>query len=176
MAKPDAERRASREALERSEIAADAERRASRQAHDKQEEDQQEQSKQATRMENLGQLAGGVAHDFNNILAVILNYTAFVSEDLSAPPESDWPERLQSARSDLGQIKQAAEHAASLTRQLLTFARREVTRPQVLNLNNVITAVEEILRRTLGEHIELSTSLSGDLWPILADPGQLQQV
>jgi signal transduction histidine kinase len=194
MAKPDAERRASREALERAEIAADAERRASREAqeraeiaadarrrasraaHDKQEEDQQEQSQQATRMENLGQLAGGVAHDFNNILAVILNYTAFVSEDLSAPPESDWPERLQSARSDLGQIKQAAEHAASLTRQLLTFARREVTRPQVLNVNDVITAVEEILRLTLGEHIELSTSLCGDLWPILADPGQLEQV
>jgi len=193
MAKPDAERRASREALERSEVAADAERRASREAQDRSEvaadaerrasreaheriEVLQEELQQAKRMENLGQLAGGVAHDFNNILAVILNYTAFVSEELSAPPESDWPERLESARSDLGQIRQAAEHAASLTRQLLTFARREVTRPQVINVNNVITALEEILRRTLGEHIELSTSLSGDLWPILADPGQLQQV
>jgi signal transduction histidine kinase/CheY-like chemotaxis protein len=136
----------------------------------------QEQLQQAKRMENLGQLAGGVAHDFNNILAVILNYAAFVSEELNAPPESDWPERLQSARSDMGQIRQAAEHAASLTRLLLTFARREVTRPQVLNVNNGITALEEILRRTLGEHVELSTSLSGDLWPVLADPGQLQQV
>src|SRR5271155_3502287 len=151
MAKPDAERRASREALERSEIAADAERRASREAQERIEV-LQEELQQAKRMENLGQLAGGVAHDFNNILAVILNYTAFVSEELSAPPESDWPERLQSARSDLGQIRQAAEHAASLTRQLLTFARREVTRPQVLNVNEVITALEEILHRTLGEH------------------------
>jgi signal transduction histidine kinase/CheY-like chemotaxis protein len=193
MAKPDAERRARRIALERSEVAADAERRVSRETQEGSEvaadadrrasreaqeliEVLQDQLQQAKRMENLGQLAGGVAHDFNNILAVILNYAAFVSEELNAPPESDWPERLQSARSDLGQIKQAAEHAASLTRQLLTFARREVTRPQVLNVNDVVTALEEILRRTLGEHVELSTSLSGDLWPVLADPGQLQQV
>ena len=136
----------------------------------------QERLLQAQRLENLGQLAGGVAHDFNNLLAVILNYASFASEELAAPPGSDWPKRLESARSDLGEITRAAERAASLTRQLLAFARREVIRPQVLDLDHVITAVEEMLRRTLGEQVELVTSLAGDLWPILADPGQLEQV
>jgi hypothetical protein len=127
-------------------------------------------------MESLGQLAGGVAHDFNNLLAVILSYASFVSEELATPSGPDWPERLVSARSDLGQITLAAERAARLTRQLLTFARREVVRPQVLDLGDVITGVQELLHRTLGEHIELITTLAGDLWPVLADPGQLEQV
>jgi hypothetical protein len=136
----------------------------------------QAQLQQAQRLENLGQLAGGVAHDFNNLLAVILNYVTFASEELAAATESDWPQRCESARSDLGQIKRAGERAASLTRQLLAFARREVVQPQVLDLDSVITAVEEMLRRTLGEHVELAISLAGDPWPILADPGQLEQV
>ena len=131
---------------------------------------------QSQRLENLGQLAGGVAHDFNNLLAVILNYASFVAEELAAPPESDWPERLESARSDIRQITLAAERAAALTRQLLAFARREVIRPQVLDLDNVITGVEEMLRRTLGAHVKLVTTLGGGLWPVLADPGQLEQV
>jgi CheY-like chemotaxis protein len=83
---------------------------------------------------------------------------------------------LESATADLGQVKKAAERAAGLTHQLLVFARREVIRPQVLDLDTVITAVEELLRRTIGEHVELVASLAGDLWPILADPGQLEQV
>jgi len=131
---------------------------------------------QAQRLESLGQLAGGVAHDFNNLLAVILSYASFVSQELADPSEPGWPERLRSARSDVGQITLAAERAASLTRQLLAFARREVARPQVLDLDHVITAVQEMLRRTLGEHVELVTTLAGDLWPVLADPGQLEQV
>ncbi len=134
------------------------------------------QLRQSQRLENLGQLAGGVAHDFNNLLGVILNYASFVSDELAAPPESDWTQRLESARDDLGQITRAAERAADLTRQLLAFARREVIRPQVLDLDNVITAVEEMLRRTLGEHVELVTTLGGNLCPVLADPGQLEQV
>ena len=141
-----------------------------------QKDRQQAQLQQAQRLESLGQLAGGVAHDFNNLLAVILSYTSFVSQELAAPSGPDWPERLESARRDLGQITLAAERAASLTRQLLTFARREVARPQVLDLDHVITAVQELLRRTLGEHVELVTTLAGDLWPVLADPGQLEQV
>jgi signal transduction histidine kinase/CheY-like chemotaxis protein len=136
----------------------------------------QEQVLQAQRMENLGQLAGGVAHDFNNLLAVILNYVSFVSEELAAATESDWRQRCETARDDLGQIKRAGERAAGLTRQLLAFARREVIQPQVLDLDSVITAVEQMLRRTLGEHIELVISLAGDLHPVLADPGQLEQV
>ena len=136
----------------------------------------QEQLQQAQRMENLGQLAGGVAHDFNNLIAVILNYVTFATEQLAAMTEADWGERSEAAASDLAQIKRAGERAASLTHQLLAFARREVIQPQVLDLDSVITAVEEMLRRTLGEHIELVTTLAGDLHPVLADPGQLEQV
>jgi PAS domain S-box-containing protein len=141
-----------------------------------QQDKSQAQLQQAQRLENLGQLAGGVAHDFNNLLAVILNYVSFVSEELTAATDSDWPRRCETAQEDLGQIKRAGERAASLTRQLLAFARREVIQPQVLNLDSVITAVEEMLRRTIGEHVELVISLAGGLQPILADPGQLEQV
>jgi nitrogen-specific signal transduction histidine kinase/CheY-like chemotaxis protein len=129
------------------------------------------QTLQAQRMESLGQLAGGIAHDFNNLLAVILNYSTFVTEELGAATES-----LKSARDDLGQVSLAAARAATLTRQLLAFARREVVQPQVINLNLVISGLEDMLRRTLGEHIELVTSLSDDLWSILVDPGQMEQV
>jgi PAS domain S-box-containing protein len=141
-----------------------------------QEDKSQEQLQQAQRLENLGQLAGGVAHDFNNLLAVILNYVSFVSEELAAATGADWAQRYETARNDLGQIQRAGERAASLTRQLLAFARREVIQPQVLDLDSVITAVQEMLHRTLGEHVDLVTSLAGDLWPVLADPGQLEQV
>ena len=136
----------------------------------------QERLAQAQRLESLGQLAGGVAHDFNNLLAVILNYAAFAGEELAAASESDWAGRCGSARDDLAQISRAGEQAASLTRQLLAFARREVVQPQVLDLDTVITGVEDMLHRTLGEHVELVTSLAGDLHPVLADPGQLEQV
>jgi signal transduction histidine kinase/CheY-like chemotaxis protein len=132
--------------------------------------------KQAQRLESLGQLAGGIAHDFNNLLAVILNYTSFVSVELEAASESDWSERVETARRDLGRVTLAAERAATLTRQLLAFARQEVVRPTVLDVNHVVSGVEEMLRRTIGEQVELVTSLSDDLWLILADPGQLEQV
>jgi PAS domain S-box-containing protein len=134
------------------------------------------QLQQAQRLESLGQLAGGVAHDFNNLLAVILNYASFVAEELSDATDSDWSQRCESARSDVGQIQLAAERAATLTHQLLAFARQEVIRPQVLNLNDIVAGVEDMLRRTIGENVQLVTSLADGLWPVLADPGRLEQV
>jgi signal transduction histidine kinase/CheY-like chemotaxis protein len=169
----DADRRDAREAQEHAEVAADADRR---DARERDERRVQAQLQQAQRLENLGQLAGGVAHDFNNLVAVILNYASFVSEELTAATGSDWAERRETALGDLGQITRAGERAASLTRQLLAFARREVIRPQVLDLDTVINRVGELLHRTLGEHVELVTSPGGDLWPVLADPGQMEQV
>ena len=166
-------RREDREILEQSEVTADATRREDRETLERKERLQA----QAQRLESLGQLAGGVAHDFNNLLAVILNYVTFVSEEVAAAAADLDPARhLEAASADLAQIKKAAERAAGLTHQLLVFARRDVIRPQVLDLDTVITSVEEMLRRTLGEHVELVISLAGDLWPVLADPGQLEQV
>jgi two-component system cell cycle sensor histidine kinase/response regulator CckA len=136
----------------------------------------QAQLQQAQRLENLGQLAGGIAHDFNNLLAVILNYATFVAEEMDAATESDWGGRWETARDDVREIKQAAERAARLTHQLLAFARRSVVRPQVVDLDQVISGVTEMLRRTLGEHIDVTFSSAGGLWPVLADPGQLEQV
>jgi PAS domain S-box-containing protein len=132
-------------------------------------------SQQARRLEALGQLAGGVAHEFNNLLAVILHYACFAADDLTAAG-SDWATQRETAFRDLGQVTRAAERAADLTRQLLAFGGRDVVRPQVLDLNTVVTGVKEMLRRTLGDHICLETSLARDLWPIMADPGQLEQV
>jgi PAS domain S-box-containing protein len=129
---------------------------------------------QAQRIESLGQLAGGVAHDFNNLLAVILNYTSFVYERVAEAAVSD--ERWRGVARDLRQVQRAGERATQLTHQLLAFGRREVMRPQVLDLNTVVVEVQQMLRRTLGEHIEMRTALQPDLLPVLADPGQFEQV
>jgi PAS domain S-box-containing protein len=132
---------------------------------------------QSQRLESLGQLAGGVAHDFNNLLGVILNYASFVAEELTAAAaKPGGGERWDATRRDVEQIRRAAERATELTHQLLAFGRREVVRPQVLNLNDVIVDVQDLLRRTLGEHVELETALNPDVWHVLVDPGQLEQV
>jgi PAS domain S-box-containing protein len=128
----------------------------------------------ARRLESLGELAGGVAHDFNNILAVISNYTAMSLETLdSANPA---PDELAQVRNDLGQVGRAAERAARLTKQLLAFGRRDITQATVLNINHVIGDVEQMLRRSLGEHIHLITGLDRQLWAIHADASQLEQI
>ncbi|MFI7542133.1 PAS domain S-box protein [Actinoplanes sp. NPDC049599] len=126
------------------------------------------------RLESLGQLAGGVAHDFNNILGVIASYTELLTETLEAPVPD--PEELTAARADLGQIARATERAARLTKQLLAFGRREITQAQVLSLNHVVGDVEQMLRRTLGEHIHLITELDRNLWPVCVDPSQFEQI
>jgi PAS domain S-box-containing protein len=131
------------------------------------------QRQQSHRLESLGQLAGGVAHDFNNLLAVITNYAAFVAEELRHPARDGSGE---SALADIEQIQLAADRASRLTRQLLAFARREVIQPRVLNLNEVVSSVLTLLQRTLGEHIELVTSLDPGLGYVLADPGHIEQI
>ncbi len=128
------------------------------------------------RLESLGELAGGIAHDFNNLLAVIINYADFVTEDLQPeqPPQSQ--EQCAAMRADVGQISLAAQRAAHLTHQLLAFARREVVQPEVIDVNSVVVDVEQLLRRTLGEHIELRSELAENLRSVLVDPGQLEQI
>jgi DNA-binding NarL/FixJ family response regulator len=127
---------------------------------------------QAQRLESLGTLAGRIAHDFHNLLAVILSYASFISAELAVPSGPDWPKRLESARRDLGQLTLAAERAASLTRQLLVSVQQEVDRPQALGLDHRVTDAPEMLRRTRGEHVGLVSAIGVDLWPVLADPGQ----
>jgi signal transduction histidine kinase/CheY-like chemotaxis protein len=132
----------------------------------------QAQLHQNQRLEVLGQLAGGVAHDFNNLLGVILNYAAFVTDELATRPEPE----LQAAGRDVEQIQRAAERATELTHQLLAFARREVIQPRVLDLNQVVNEVETLLRRTIGAEVLLEVDLAADLQPVLADAGQIEQV
>jgi PAS domain S-box-containing protein len=125
------------------------------------------QLNQLRRLESVGQLAGGIAHDFNNILGVILNYSQFVADEL--------PEGSQ-ARDDIEEIRRAAERATALTRQLLIFSRREVVNKRVLDLNDVLADIDKLLRRAIGEHIELETERGAALWSVEADAGQIEQV
>ena len=131
---------------------------------------------QAQRLESLGELAGGIAHDFNNLLAVIINYAAFVSHDLEAAAQLPGGSKWQGTLEDIEQIRRASERAANLTRQLLSFARRDVVQPEVVNVNVVVAEVEQLLRRTIGEHVELISTLEPGLSSVLMDPGQLEQV
>jgi PAS domain S-box-containing protein len=128
------------------------------------------------RLESLGELAGGIAHDFNNLLAVIINYAAFVAEDVDiAAPVAD-EEKRYATRADVEQISLAAQRAAHLTHQLLAFARREVVQPEIVDVNAVVTNLEQLLKSTLGEHIELRSELAPDLRSVLIDPGRLEQI
>jgi PAS domain S-box-containing protein len=131
---------------------------------------------QSQRMESLGQLAGGVAHDFNNLLAVILNYASFVSEELTSAVTSGESDQWQGPLKDVQQIQVAAERASVLTHQLLAFARREVVQARALSFNEAVTNIEEMLRRTIGEQIELSIDLEANLSRVMADPGHIEQI
>jgi PAS domain S-box-containing protein len=134
------------------------------------------QLERSQRLESVGQLAGGIAHDFNNILGVIINYSAFVAGELRLLADSTGEPRWASMYKDVGQIEIAAERAARLVHQLLAFSRQDIAAPVVLDLNDAIRDLEELLRRTIGEHVKLSTSLAPHVQPIRADAGQLQQV
>jgi len=125
------------------------------------------QVRQASKMEAVGQLAGGVAHDFNNLLTVIMSYSSMLLDRLG-------PEDCN--REDVQEIAAASDRAAALTRQLLAFSRKQVMQPQIMDINAVIHDVENMLRRIIGEDIDLQTSLDPGVGTINADPGQLQQV
>jgi two-component system, cell cycle sensor histidine kinase and response regulator CckA len=122
---------------------------------------------QATKMQAVGQLAGGVAHDFNNILTAIIGYCDLML--LRHPPgDSDYD--------DIQQIRQNSNRAASLTRQLLAFSRQQTLRPQVLQLPDVVAEVSHLLKRLLGETVKLEVQHGRSIGAVRADPGQLEQV
>jgi hypothetical protein len=134
----------------------------------------QDRLRHAERMESLGQLVGGIAHDFNNLLNVIACFSDMLAEEIAGLAAED--ARLGSVLGDIEQVRGAAQRAIRLTRQLLIFARSDVVHPEVLSLNEVIAGLEQLLSRTLGEHIGLTVAPAGDLWPVKADAGQLEQV
>ena len=127
----------------------------------------EERFRQAQKMEAIGRLAGGVAHDFNNLLTVITGYTeALLDEMHEADPR--WHKASE--------VLKASKRAASLTRQLLAFSRRQVLQPRMVDLNGVVQEVRRMLARLIGEDVRLEVSSAPDLWPVLADPTQLEQV
>jgi PAS domain S-box-containing protein len=127
----------------------------------------EEQFHHAQKMETVGQLTGGVAHDFNNLLSVILSYSVLLAEELPA----DDPRR-----EDLLEIKEAGQRAASLTQQLLAFSRRLALQPRVVDLNQVMAGTEKMLRRLIGEDVELTVVLAPAAARVNVDPGQMEQV
>ena len=127
----------------------------------------EQQLRKSQKMEAIGQLAGGIAHDFNNLLGVILGYSEILLESTQLDIKS---------HSQCEEIQKAGERAASLTRQLLVFSRQQVLAPNILNLNAVLVETEKMLRRLIGEHIDLRTTLDPMLGAVKADPGQIGQV
>jgi len=127
-----------------------------------------EQLVQSEKMLAIGRLAGGVAHDFNNVLTIIMGY----AQQLMDSPDS----RADEIQHNAGQIITASNRAASSTRQLLAFGRKQVLRPSVMNLNAVIIDVDKMLRRLISENVEIVTRPVADLWPVKADLGQIEQV
>ncbi len=127
----------------------------------------EEQLRQAQKMEAVGRLAGGVAHDFNNLLTIIGGYSQLLLQRMG--PEDP-------SRPHVTEIKLAGDRAGALTRQLLAFSRRQILTPQVLDLNDVVGNVEKMLRRLIGEDVELATLQAPNLGRVKADPGQIEQV
>ncbi len=127
----------------------------------------EEQLRQSQKMEATGRLAGGIAHDFNNLLSVILSYSAMLISDL--PPDSQ-------VRADVEEIRRAGERAAKLTRQLLAFSRQQVLAPAIVDLNEIITGMDKMLGRIIGEDVELRIVPAARLGKTRVDPGQIEQV
>ena len=126
-----------------------------------------EQLQQAQKMESVGRLAGGVAHDFNNMLSIIIGYAELAMEKV---------EPTEPLYSDLMDILNAAKRSSDITRQLLAFARQQTTTPKILDLNVNIESMLKMLRRLIGEDIDLSWLPGADLWPVKIDPSQVDQI
>jgi PAS domain S-box-containing protein len=131
------------------------------------EREKEEQLRQSQKMEAVGQLAGGIAHDFNNLLTAINGYSEMTLRGLQ--PESP-------VRKNVEEIKKAGDRGASLTRQLLAFSRKQVLQTKVLDINSVVSEMDKLLRRLIGENIDLLTLLTPDLGRVRADPSQIEQV
>ena len=127
----------------------------------------EEQLLQSQKMDAIGKLAGGVAHDFNNVLTIITGYSEIVLDSIN--PEDP-------LRKYVDEIRKAGERAAALTRQLLAFSRKQVMQPKIMNLNHTVRDIEKMLHRLIGEDIHLFTALDPDLGAVKADPGQIEQV
>jgi two-component system cell cycle sensor histidine kinase/response regulator CckA len=130
----------------------------------------EEQLRQSQKMEAIGRLAGGVAHDFNNLLTVITGYGYMLLDDLDTL-DSAGPLRV-----NVDEILRAVERASALTNQLLAFSRRQIARPKPIDLTVLVANMDRMLRRVIGEHIELAAELSSEVWAVRADPGQIEQV
>jgi len=139
-----------------------------REAAERERRELEQHLRQAQKMEAVGRLAGGVAHDFSNVLAVVLGYSELLTRDL---PPGDI--RLRECAEG---IIEAANRAVGVTRQLLTLSRKKLLRPEVLSLNKVVQDLGRLLTRAIGERIEVTTQLAEGLWPVLADADQLAQV
>ena len=127
----------------------------------------EESLRQSQKLESVGRLAGGIAHDFNNLLTAILGHASLLVED----------DRLtEDVKGQAREMQLAAERAAGLTGQLLAFARRQVAAPRVIDLNEVVGGVDKLLKRVLTAEVRLTTALGPALWPVKADPGQIEQV
>ena len=123
--------------------------------------------RQTHKMEAIGRLAGGVAHDFNNVLTAIFGYADLLLDQIPAD---------DSRHGDVQEIRRAAERAAALTRQLLAFSRKQMIQPRLLSLNEVVASLQMLLARLVGEDITVDLDTAGDLWSVQADPGQIEQI
>src|SRR5439155_8484098 len=120
--------------------------------------------RQSEKLEVVGRLTSGITHDFNNLLTAISGYSDILSQQLEASP----------LRREVGEISRAADRAAALTRQLLAFSRRQTVQPRTVDLNSVVADVDNLLRRLIGEDVQLVTVAAPGVAPVTADPGQLE--
>jgi PAS domain S-box-containing protein len=143
-----------------------------------QEREKLEARLRRTRLESIGQLAGGIAHDFNNLLAGIMSYARLVQDGIKDQIEGRThnPESQHLLLEDVGKILRATDRAAALTHQLLLFGRKDVKKQEIVDINGVVEEMEDMLRRTIGEHVHLITRLTKPLMSVNIDPGHLEQI